>query len=67
MRITLNGTDKALPAGVTLAALMEGEGHDEDAPVAAAVNGAFVPRGRWADTVLVDGDAVEIVAPMQGG
>jgi sulfur carrier protein len=46
---------------------MEGEGHDEDAPVAAAVNGAFVPRGRWADTVLVDGDAVEIVAPMQGG
>jgi sulfur carrier protein len=35
--------------------------------VAAAVNGAVIPRGRWAATELRDGDQVEIVTAVQGG
>lgn len=38
-----------------------------DVLVATAVNGTFVPKGQRAETRLADGDAVEIVAPMQGG
>lgn len=36
-------------------------------PVAAALNGAFVPRSAWAITALKQGDAIELVAPMTGG
>ena len=39
----------------------------EDATVATALNGAFVPKRRRAETLLRPGDRVEIVAPRQGG
>lgn len=35
--------------------------------IAVAVNGAVVPRGRWAEVRLVDGDDIEIVKVLQGG
>lgn len=38
-----------------------------DAVVATAVNGEFVAEAQRADTEICDGDAVEILAPMQGG
>lgn len=34
---------------------------------AAAVNGGFVPKAHYAETILLDGDEVEILSPMQGG
>ena len=39
----------------------------EGTHVAVAVNYDVVPRTRWADTVLSDNDAVEILTPRQGG
>ncbi len=35
--------------------------------LATAVNGLFVPRDARADVALVDGDQLEVLAPMQGG
>jgi sulfur carrier protein len=35
--------------------------------VATALNGIFVPADRRGTTMLADGDALEILAPMQGG
>ncbi|MGN6246517.1 MAG: sulfur carrier protein ThiS [Motilibacteraceae bacterium] len=35
--------------------------------IAVAVNGEVVPRSAWADVVLRDGDAVEVVTAVQGG
>jgi sulfur carrier protein len=35
--------------------------------VAVAVNKQFVPRVRYVNIFLKDGDSVEIVSPMQGG
>ena len=35
--------------------------------LAIAVNRGVVPRARWADVELNDGDAVEIISPRQGG
>ncbi len=35
--------------------------------VATALNGEFVPKGERQETVLSDGDRIEILAPMKGG
>lgn len=63
--IRLNG-EPMETAARTLAELVAGQGFAETA-VATAVNGAFVPRGARAATLLAEGDKVEIVAPRQGG
>ncbi len=39
----------------------------EDAVVATALNGEFVPARARAATALKNGDRIEIVAPRQGG
>ncbi|GLQ16727.1 sulfur carrier protein ThiS [Maritalea porphyrae] len=38
-----------------------------DRRVAVAKNGEFVPQDDWAKTDLEAGDALEVLAPMQGG
>ena len=65
MRIRLNGEDIDTTAK-DLAALIEDRGFDI-AGVATALNGEFVPRGLRAETTLAEGDAVEVLRPMQGG
>ena len=65
MKLTINGERRELDAATVaeaLAALEMG-----DARVATALNGDFVPAAARADTTLSPGDALEIVAPMQGG
>jgi sulfur carrier protein len=68
MRVTINGRQRELPAGTTVASVIEllasaprGRG------VAVAVSGEVVPRGAWERTELRDGAQVEIVAAIQGG
>ena len=34
---------------------------------ALAVNGQFIPRSHYFETHIQDGDALEIISPMQGG
>ncbi|MBR3425538.1 MAG: sulfur carrier protein ThiS [Neisseriaceae bacterium] len=38
-----------------------------ETPFAVAVNTAFVPKSAYDNTVLYDGDKVEIVRPVAGG
>ncbi|MEP5154981.1 sulfur carrier protein ThiS [Planktotalea sp.] len=65
MRLLLNGA--SIDAEVrTLADLLESEGFG-DAKVATAVNGTFVPAAERGQHELHLGDAVEVLAPMQGG
>ena len=65
MKITVNGDPVEIEAGsVTVVLAQLGYG---DAKVATAVNGVFVPAGQRDDTALGAGDALEIVAPRQGG
>ena len=63
--ITLNGERTETPAR-TLADLVAGCGFAET-QVATALNGDFVARAARDATLLSEGDAVEIVAPRQGG
>lgn len=66
VHITVNGEPRDLPLGHTLGQLVASL---TAAPsgVAAAVNEAVVPRGRWAGTALDDGDRVEVLTAVQGG
>ncbi len=65
MHIHVNG--KALDvAAATLAALLH-ELEYEDCAVATALNRIFVRRRDRGKTPLKEGDAVEILAPRQGG
>lgn len=36
-------------------------------PFAAAINGGFVPRSDYLDTIIEEGDEIEIVYPVVGG
>jgi sulfur carrier protein len=66
MTVTVNGKPTGLPAGTTLAGLVEStvEGRRH---VAVAHNGAVAPRGTWTTVTLADGDTVEILVPVAGG
>jgi sulfur carrier protein len=66
MTVTVNGQPWDLPNGATLADVL----HRLGAPsrgVAVAVDGAVVPRARWACTALPAGAAVDVVTAVQGG
>jgi len=68
MRIELNGAPKELPEGATLEAAVRASGAGEGARgVAVALDGEVVPRGEWAQTPLREGQAVEVLAAIQGG
>ncbi len=65
--IELNGESWTL-AEATLPALLRAQSIDPEAQgVAVAVNGAVVPRRGWQETILRQGDQVEIVKPFIGG
>lgn len=55
-------------AAPTLQALLDARGLDPTRQAfVCAVNGAFVPRTRWAGQVLAADDRVDIIAPVVGG
>ncbi|MGH8929168.1 MAG: sulfur carrier protein ThiS [Egibacteraceae bacterium] len=66
--IVTNGVEGPVPRGGTVADLVADLGHDPARPgVAVAVNGAVVPRGKWEQQRLEDGDRVEVLGAVQGG
>src|SRR3954452_252822 len=68
MRIELNGRPRELPEGVTLDAPVRASGAGEGGRgVAVALDGEVVPRGEWGSTPLREGQAVEVLAAIQGG
>lgn len=60
------GRHECLPAGCTLAELVERLGH-APASVATAVDGRFVPRALRVGEVLLDGQTVLLFQPIVGG
>lgn len=68
MHITLNGHPRAIeaPPPVTLAILVQELGL-EGKRIAVERNGAIVPRSRYGETALEDGDRLEIVGAVGGG
>jgi thiazole synthase len=68
MRIELNGEVRELPEDATLDAAVRASGAGEGGRgVAVALDGEVVPRSEWERTVLREGQAVEVLAAIQGG
>jgi len=68
MTIWLNGAEAELPAGTTVAQAVEASGAPIDGRgIAAAVDGEVVPRDRWQEMALNEGQRVEVVQAVQGG
>jgi len=65
LHITVNGEPHEIAAATLAEALVALD--FAEAVVATALNGAFVPKRKRAETPLAEGDAIEIVAPRQGG
>ena len=68
MNVTVNGQSRELPAGATVASVIELlEVTPGARGVAVALNGEVVSRSRWPATELREGARVEVVAAIQGG
>ena len=66
MIITVNGKPMELPAGLTIEGLLSHLKVRREF-TAVALNREVTQRARYAQTVLSEGDKVEIVHPMGGG
>ena len=65
MRVIINGEAREI-AATRLDALL-GELDYEGTHFAIALNFDVLPRSRWAETTLNNGDEIEIITPRQGG
>ncbi|MDR0564125.1 MAG: sulfur carrier protein ThiS [Azoarcus sp.] len=66
IHVTLNGQTETLPDGADVLTLLEQRGM-AGARLAVELNGEIVPRARHAETLLAEGDSLEIVAAVGGG
>jgi sulfur carrier protein len=68
MNVTVNGEPRRLPAGATVASVVELLDVSPGARgVAVALDGEVVTRSQWPQTALREGALVEVVAAIQGG
>ncbi len=65
MRVIVNGEAREI-ASARVDALL-GELDYEGTHFAIALNFDVLPRSRWAETPLQNGDEIEIITPRQGG
>ena len=67
MKLIINGNEREI-AATGVAALLRELGIDPERPgTAVARNDEVVPRNRWSETPLADGDRIEIITAVQGG
>jgi sulfur carrier protein len=66
MEVTVNGTRREIPEGLSVRGLVEHLGLHEG-PVAVEVNRAVVPRARHGEHRVAAGDVIEIVHFVGGG
>lgn len=65
MRVTVNGEPREIASRSVDALLSELE--YEGTHFAIALNYDVLPKSRWAQTALRNGDEIEIITPRQGG
>jgi sulfur carrier protein len=65
MRVTVNGEQREILSASVEALLSELE--YEGTHFAIAVNYDVLPKSKWAQTPLQNGDEIEIITPRQGG
>jgi sulfur carrier protein len=66
IRITVNGAQREFPCPLTFTQLLD-ELDLSGRRLAVERNGEIVPRSRFADASLADGDRIEVVIAVGGG
>jgi len=66
MQVVINGERQELERPITVEEMMRRFGFDKNVG-AVAVNMTFVPSDKYGETVLQEGDEVEVLAPVCGG
>jgi sulfur carrier protein len=66
IQFSVNGQPRQLEPGASIQRLLD-ELELAGKRVAVEINGEIVPRSRFSDTPLADGDALEIVVAVGGG
>mgnify|MGYP001322081335 CR=1 FL=1 len=66
MRVYLNGKSVELPESGRLESLLEAYGFGLDG-IALALNGQVLSRLQWDETLLGEGDRIEVVRAVGGG
>jgi len=66
MQVVINGERQELEKPMTVEEMMQRFGFDKNVG-AVAVNMTFVPSDKYGETVLKEGDEVEVLAPVCGG
>ena len=66
IRVTVNGAEREFPAPPTFAQLLD-QLALAGKRLAIECNGAIVPRSRFAEARLADGDRIEVVVAVGGG
>jgi sulfur carrier protein len=66
VKATINGEERDLPEGATVADVLRQLGAPQSG-IAVAVNDRVVAKRALADVSLADGDAVEIIRAVAGG
>ncbi|MCP5233517.1 MAG: sulfur carrier protein ThiS [Rhodocyclaceae bacterium] len=66
IQITINGQRESLPAATTVLGLLEARDL-AGKRLAVERNGEIVPKGRHAETLIAEGDRLEIVVAVGGG
>lgn len=66
VKATINGEERELPDGTTVAALLAQLGAPQSG-IAVACNDRVVRKGEFASRVIADGDTLEIIKAVAGG
>ena len=66
VRITLNGAEREVESGTTIAQLID-EITKDRSRVAVERNRAIAPRATWAQSLVAEGDEIEVVTLVGGG
>ena len=64
--VVVNGSDQSIDDGLSVGVWLDRAGRDPRT-VAIELNGEILPRSRYSEVVLVDGDRLEVVQFVQGG
>jgi len=68
MEVLVNGEERSLEPGTTVADLVASLGAPADGRgVAVAIDTEVIPRSYWSDTELTPGARVEVLIAVQGG
>ncbi len=66
IKVSVNGEIKELPEGLNIAQMIKALAYQTKG-FAVAVNTTFVPIAAYENTIIKEGDKIDILAPVQGG